>query len=165
MSHLFAPGCSIFLTKRRRFFWAAWWTEAPHHVPFRKPDASNGGASTFEQAREEAQQRAGQPLVLLDPLWARAWNRILRGEEPWPSAASREPRSRKKEQNTQVETTSIWSILGVPHEVSLDELKVAYRRKVLETHPDRGGNAEELRHVLRAFKEASARLKRPKAKK
>src|SRR4029079_1450360 len=46
MSELASAVCSITLTQRRRFFWAAWWTAAPCEAPFRKPDASNGGATT-----------------------------------------------------------------------------------------------------------------------
>lgn len=166
MPQLFAPGCSILLTKRRRFFWAAWWTEAPCHVPFRKPDASGGGAASHEDALAEAQRQAGRPLIVLDSLWARAWNRILRGEDPWPTAASREPRVRKESSpETAEEDASVWSVLGVQQGVSPEELKAAYRRKVLETHPDQGGDAEELRRVLRAFEEASTRLRRPKSRK
>src|SRR4051812_25508749 len=40
--------CSITATQRRRFFWAAWWTGAPCHAPFRRPDAANGGARSAQ---------------------------------------------------------------------------------------------------------------------
>src|SRR5690242_5052138 len=93
MTDLFAPVVSITTTKRRRFFWAAWWSAPPARVPFRKPDASDGGAETYEDAIAAASMRAGAPLTVTDPLWARAWMRILRGQEPFPSKASREPRA------------------------------------------------------------------------
>jgi hypothetical protein len=157
MAQLVAPGCSIQKTPRHRFFWAAWWTAAPCHVPFRKPDASGGGAPSFDDARRAAEQAAGRPLVLLDPLWARAWNRILRGEDPWPTLASREPREVRR--SSEPVPPSVWSILGVEHGVSPEELKAAYRRRVLEAHPDQGGQAEELRMILGAYKEASRRLR------
>jgi hypothetical protein len=165
MPQLFAPGCSILLTKRRRFLWAAWWTGAPAHIPFRQPDASEGGAASHEEAFAEAQRRAGCPLILLDPLWARAWNRILRGEDPWPSAASREPRPRAEAPRVSAEEeASVWAVLGVKPGVTPAELKAAYRRRVLEHHPDQGGNAEALRRVLAAYDEALRRLRLPARK-
>ena len=54
MPDLATAVCSITPTQRRRYFWAAWWTSAPQHSPFRKPDASNGGARTPEEALAEA---------------------------------------------------------------------------------------------------------------
>lgn len=164
MAQLFAPGCSIITTKRHRFLWAAWWTEPPEHVPFRKPDASDGGAGSHAEALAQATQQAGVHLVVLDPLWARAWNRILRGEDPWPSAASREPRRRAEAPAGEPAGPegSVWSVLGVTREVSADDLKAAYRRKVREAHPDQGGDAAAFRRVLQAYDEASRRLRKPR---
>lgn len=82
MSELVSALCSITATKRRRFFWAAWWTGAPSYAPFRKPDASNGGAATEAEALAEAERVAGRRLTMIEPYWARAWNRMLRGEAP-----------------------------------------------------------------------------------
>jgi hypothetical protein len=162
VSELFAPVCSITTTKRRRFFWAAWWSGPPVRVPFRKPDASDGGASTLEEALAAAEQRAGATLTLIDPLWARAWIRILRGEEAWPSKASREPRAAAPASRTTTDAPSIWTTLGVSRDVTERELKAAYRRKALETHPDQGGDQEAFRQVLRAYEEAQRRLQRPR---
>ncbi|HTN92474.1 MAG TPA: hypothetical protein VL242_52765, partial [Sorangium sp.] len=67
-------------TRRRRFLWAAWWTAEPAREPFRPPDASQGGARTVEEARAQAERAAGRPLVEIEPAWATAWTRILRGE-------------------------------------------------------------------------------------
>lgn len=161
MTQLFAPGCSITKTKRRRFLWAAWWSAPPQHAPFRKPDACGGGASTHAEALAEAERQANMRLGQLDPLWARAWNRVLRGEPPWPGEASREPRRRPQDAGGEA-ARSVWEILGVTRDASLDELRAAYRRKVLETHPDQGGDAEELKRVLRAYEEAERRLRRPR---
>lgn len=160
MSQLFAPVCSITTTKRRRFFWAAWWSGPPVRVPFRKPDASDGGAATRDEALAAAEQRAGMKLTEIDPLWARAWLRILRGEPAWPSKASREPRSTSLEPRPG--ETSIWEVLGVTRDVSDTELKAAYRRRALETHPDHGGDEEAFRRVLDAYAEAKRRLRRPR---
>ena len=161
---LFAPVCSITTTKRRRFFWAAWWTGAPVRVPFRKPDASDGGASTFEEALASAEQRAGGKLTVIDPLWARAWIRVLRGERPFPHARSAEP-ARRPPRSTAggaPEGASIWSLLGVGRDATEVELKAAYRRRALETHPDHGGDDASFRRVVRAYEEAQRRLRKPR---
>lgn len=163
MSELFAPVCSIATTKRRRFFWAAWWSGPPTRVPFKKPDASDGGAATREEALAAAEARAGARLVEIDPLWARAWIRILRGEAVWPSKASREPASARSAARAEDETKrSVWQTLGVSRDVSEVELKVAYRRRALETHPDQGGDEASFRRVIDAYAEAQRRLKKPR---
>ena len=159
---LFAPVCSITTTKRRRWFWAIWLGGPPLVVPFRKPDASDGGAATYEDALAAATARAGATLVVLDPLWARAWVRMLRGEEPWPSRRSREPQNTRTASG--VEPGSIWELLGVTRETNAVELKAAYRKRVVETHPDQGGDAQTVRKVIAAYDEARRRLRRPRAK-
>ena len=134
-------------------------------MPFRKPDASDGDASTYEGALAAAERRAGRSLSVIDPLWARAWIRLLRGEEIWPSRASREPRTRPTRSTTSApEAQSIWSVLGVSRDVTESELKAAYRRRALETHPDHGGDEATFRRVLHAYVEAQRRLERPRPK-
>lgn len=160
MPELFAAACSITTTKRRRYFWAAWWTGVPTHVPFRKPDASGGGVSSREAALAAAEAQAGRTLVEIDPLWARAWMRVLRGQEAWPSKASREPHVTTKSERASDE--SIWSLLGVDRNVTEAELKAAYRKRALETHPDHGGDDETFHRIVRAYAEAQRRLRRPR---
>lgn len=163
VSSLFAPVCSVTRTSRGRYFWAAWWSSPPHDVPFRKPDAEGGGAATREAALAAAERRAGTPLIEIDGLWARAWKRMLRGQPPWPSQASREPRAaRSGTLERHHDDASIWSVLGVSTHVTEAELKTAYRKKALETHPDRGGDALAFRRVVAAYAEARRRLRRPK---
>jgi hypothetical protein len=166
MTSLFAPVCSITRTKRGWFFWAAWWSGPPAYVPFRKPDAEGGAAATREEALAAAQKRAGARLVEIDALWARAWMRMLRGQPTWPSKASREPRSARVEKPWVGEgNASIWSVLGISANATEEELKTAYRKKALETHPDRGGDAQAFRRVVAAYAEARRRLRRPKRRK
>jgi hypothetical protein len=157
---VFAPALSITSTKRRRFFWAGWWTAPPSRVPFRKPDASDGGAETFDDAVKAAEARAGMLLTVIDALWARAWLRILRGQDPWPTRASREP---ARAATRQAAPESIWSLLGVAQTASLTEIKAAYRKRALELHPDRGGDPETFRRLLAAYAEAQKRAARPKS--
>lgn len=164
MGELFVPVCSITMTKRRRFFWAAWWTGAPVVVPFKKPDASDGGATTLEEALANAEKRAGLSLSLIDPLWARAWIRILRGEPAWPSKASREPARRAAEPRGTTEPGSIWELLGVTSDVTEAELKAAFRKRAIELHPDQGGDDETFRRLVRAHAEAQRRVKKPRPK-
>lgn len=161
-TELFAPVCSITMTKRRRFFWAAWWTGPPTRVPFKKPDASDGGAASYDAALAAAEARAGRSLVVIDALWAKAWIRVLRGEPVWPSRASREPIAPKAKPALAPE--SVWAVLGVTADATEADLKAAYRRRAVETHPDQGGDEESFRRVLRAYEEAKKRLRRPKRK-
>ena len=165
MSQLFAPLCSITTTKRRRFFWAVWSSGPPTHVPFKKPDAADGGAATREEALAAAEKKVGTTLTEIDPLWARAWIRILRGQAPWPSKASREPiGARPKPEGLPSGETSIWELLGVSRDATEAELKAAYRKRVLEAHPDHGGDNETFRRIVSAYLEARRRLRKPRRK-
>jgi hypothetical protein len=164
VSSLLAPVCSITTTKRRRFFWAAWWSAPPTRVPFRKPDASDGGAPTFDEARAAAERAAGTNLTVISSEWARAWIRILRGQPPWPSGAT--AASRGTEASVPAApgdaSASIWQVLGVRPGVTVTELKEAFRKRALETHPDHGGDPAAFRRLLLAYREAQRRLRRPR---
>jgi hypothetical protein len=140
--------CSITATARKRFFWAAWWTGVPHRAPFRKPDASNGGAKTEAEALAEAERIAGRHLTLVEPYWARAWNRVLRGEAPPPSPSPRAPKSVRPDPTARA---SSWSILGIEPGAELTEIRRAYKKRALETHPDQGGDESAFRDVQRAY--------------
>ena len=155
MTDLATAVCSITATQRRRFFWAAWWTAAPRYAPFQKPDASNGGASSREQALAEAMQRAGRHLVLIEPHWAHAWNRMLRGEAPPPPPTPRPPRALPTSA-----PASSWTVLGLEPGADLTAIKRAFRQRALETHPDRGGEAAQFREVQRAYERLLARRAR-----
>eukprot|EP00438_Fugacium_kawagutii_P035441 Skav231811 [mRNA] locus=scaffold692:298985:299458:- [translate_table: standard] len=47
------------------------------------------------------------------------------------------------------------STLGVTPWASYEEIRAAFKRRVLETHPDKGGRACDFRQVMLAFEEAS----------
>ncbi len=158
MSELYAPVVSVFLTKRRRFAWAAWWTGAPVREPFRQPDAHGGGTRTPEQARAEAEAVAGAALRLIESSWARAWSRILVGAEPWPARAAAAAPVPK------TAPASIWTTLGVETQVTAAELKRAFRMRSLEVHPDRGGSDAAFRELVDAYAEACKRVARPRRK-
>ncbi len=164
MADLFAAACSIAPTRRRRFFWAAWWTAPPCREPFRKPDASSGGARTREEALREAEEASGRPLALLDGSWARAWSRWLVGERPWTTrqapggAQEHAPQPAKAPR-----IASAWQVLGLAPGASPEDIKRAFRRLALETHPDHlGGDGEAFRAVQRAYERALASAARPR---
>jgi hypothetical protein len=162
--------CSIAATRRRRFLWAAWWSGPPSPHPFRKPDAHGGGARSEEEAHHQAQAATGRSLVRIDGRWARAWSRIMQGEP----AFRRPPVARVGEEAPVAEhgtgdparraaepPTSTWALLGVARTATLDEIKRAYRKRALESHPDQGGDPEAFRALLRAYERAVARHRRP----
>lgn len=150
--------CSITPTQRRRYFWAAWWTGQPGHAPFRKPDASHGGARSFEEALVEAQSVAGRTLSIIDPYWARAWKSVLRGQDPGPPPTAAKARTPERPRPAPDAPVSAWSVLGLAPEASLAELKRAYQKRALETHPDQGGDPDAFRAVQRAYEKLLKRL-------
>jgi hypothetical protein len=172
-SSLFTPLLSIVPTRRRRFFWAAWWTAPPEQSPFRKPDASSGGARTPEEAREAAERAAGQPLVAGDPRWAGAWVRVLRGDPPWPKPRDPVDADRRGEHASPPSRPPAGSrpwafgLLGVTRDASAPEVKRAFRALALRTHPDRGGeeaafiDAKRALEIALAATEGKPRRKRP----
>jgi hypothetical protein len=172
VTQLFAPVCSVTPTRRRRFLWAAWWSGPPGREPFRPPDAASGGARTREEAHQQAERACGAPLVAIDGSWARAWARVLRGEPAFPSATGEgarvdgQARAPALNDAARAEPRSVWDTLGVPPSATDEEVKRAYRQRALETHPDRGGDAEAFRAVQRAYEVASGRkakaARRPK---
>ncbi len=157
MSDLSTAVCSITPTQRRRFFWAAWWTHAPTHAPFRKPDASNGGAQSIEEALADAQRVAGRHLTLIEPYWARSWNRVLRGEAPPPPPQARAARARSRPVS-EAARPSAWSVLGLAPGAALADVKRAFRKRALATHPDQGGDAESFRELQQAYEKLLVKL-------
>jgi hypothetical protein len=157
MTELASAVCSITATRRRRYFWAAWWIGAPTHTPFRKPDAANGGAPTRAAALAEAERVAGRHLTVVSGYWARAWMCVLRGQPvpplPEPSRAAVKPAAVS-------EPGSAWAILGLPQGAPASAVRRAFHAKALETHPDQGGDAERFRMVMRAFERLTNKTKR-----
>jgi len=146
--------CSVTVTQRRRYFWAAWWTGEPRESPFRAPDASNGGLRSLEDALAEAEQRADRFLALVEPYWARAWSRVLRGERPPPKPP---PRVTRLERPI---VRSAWDQLGLSAAASLADVKVAFRARALVMHPDHGGDPDDFRELYRTYERLVAKLAR-----
>lgn len=150
MTELVSPVVSLVRTQRGRWLWAAWWSGPPTRVPFRKPDASNGGAASREEALAAAELAAGRVLHEIDFRWARGWNRVLRGQPPFTPADLRAldgvsaPKTKRGPRPPR-------QVLGVSKDASADEIKAAFRRRAFETHPDRGGDAGEFREVHDAY--------------
>jgi len=157
-SALFAPVCAIAPTRRRRFLWAAWWTAAPSRKPFQRPDAFAGGARTRAEAQAAAERAAHCKLTEIESSWARAWANVLVGKDPWPSARAESGHEAPKARTT-ANATSVWQTLGLEAGATVLEIKRAYRARALQTHPDRGGSAEEFRAVQSAYESALKRRK------
>ncbi|AKT44081.1 J domain-containing protein [Chondromyces crocatus] len=163
------PGhLSITTTKRRRYLWCAWWTGAPTREPFRKPDAFAGGARTLEEARRAAERAAGRPLDDIEPLWAGAWVRLQAGLPPFPSKKPKRPRPeqpppgqsqqrRRPDRPPGIPSrTSPFTLLGLAPTAPLAEIKRAFRRLALVTHPDQGGDSAAFMRARWAYEEALA---------
>jgi hypothetical protein len=142
---LFRGVYSVTRTKRRRFLWCAWWSGEPSEEPFRSPDAWSGGARTEEEARTLAERAAGMPLLPIEGRWAGAWVRVRMGLPPFVDrvgAAATVASRRAIDPHT---------LLGVAPGAPLEEVKAAFRRKALEHHPDRGGEAAAFIAVKHAY--------------
>jgi DnaJ domain len=138
--------------------WAAWWT-APHtRDPFRKPDASSGGARTREEARAQAERAAGRALVEIDGRWAGACVRIARGEDPWPKPRADRAQGEAPRVAPSPAGSKAWAraLLGVAPGAGQDEIKRAFRALALRTHPDRGGEEGAFIDAKRALDVALA---------
>jgi hypothetical protein len=155
---------AVTTTKRRRFIWCAWWTGAPVKKPFRKPDAW-AGARTEDEARRLAEKAAGRPLTPIEPAWARAWIRIQAGLPPWVTREAKQarpepepPREVPLRRPASVSAgTSPFTVLGVAPGATAEQIKRAFRRLALATHPDRGGDVAGFIRVKWAHDEALAR--------
>lgn len=55
---------------------------------------------------------------------------------------------------------SYYDILGIRVHATGEEIREAYRRRVLECHPDKGGNAEEFKKVREAYETLSNPVER-----
>ena len=73
---------------------------------------------------------------------------LRRGDTRTAGAASTKATARKNQQ----QPVDPHDILGVPRGASVDEIKAAYRKLALATHPDKGGSADEFFRVARAYR-------------
>ena len=159
MSELFRGVVSIAPTKRRRYWWVAWWKAPPSADPFRPPDGFDGGARTPEEARRSAERAAGTTLSEIEASWARAWLRVREGKSPWPkrreeSAGRPSPRTER--------VPSAREVLGVGKSATEDEIKRAFRARALELHPDRGGDPAVFIRMKKAYESLQRRRRSPR---
>lgn len=59
-----------------------------------------------------------------------------------------------------VDNKEFYEILGVPQEANGDDIKKAYRKKVIKAHPDKGGDPEEFKKLQAAYEVLSSPDKR-----
>ena len=153
MTALFRAVVAVTKTKRRRYLWCAWWSDAPRADPFRPPDAWNGGSRTEEEAFEEAQATAGMSLSPIESRWAGAWLRVRGGLPPFPKRVPRVSSLEPKPIDPHV-------VLGIPAGASLEELRTGFRARALLLHPDQGGDVAAFIALKRAYDTLSARRAR-----
>jgi DnaJ family protein A protein 2 len=60
----------------------------------------------------------------------------------------------------EVDNKEFYEILGVPNDAPQDEVKKAYRKKVIKAHPDKGGDPEEFKKLQAAYEVISNPEKR-----
>jgi hypothetical protein len=58
---------------------------------------------------------------------------------------------------TPANNPSLWEILGISAKAPLEDIKAAYRKRALETHPDHGGDPSAFRALVRAYQMALLR--------
>lgn len=145
MSSLARAIVALAPTKRRRFLWCAWWTGTPTVEDFRPPDAWGGGATSEAEARRMAERAAGRPLELVDGPWAGAWRRVMAGLPPFPTRSAPRPAT------AAARAVDPYAVLGVRAADPIATVKAAFRTKVLEHHPDRGGDPEAFIAIKRAY--------------
>jgi hypothetical protein len=137
---------ALALTKRRRWLWCVWWTGEPSASPFRPPDAWGGGARTEAEAGELAARAAGRPAARIDGAWAGAWRRLQAGRPAFATRAARPSTGALA-----ARPVDPHAVLGVPPGATLAALRAAFRARVLEHHPDRGGDPATFIAIKRAY--------------
>jgi DnaJ family protein A protein 2 len=60
----------------------------------------------------------------------------------------------------EVNTQEFYDILGVPKDAAQDDIKKAYKKKVIKAHPDKGGDIEEFKKLQAAYEVLSQPEKR-----
>lgn len=92
--------------------------------------------------------------------------RALRGQAPVVDPPRVGPEA--EAQAAPSKRLSPWAVLQIEPDAPADAIKRAFRRRALETHPDRGGDPDVFRAVQHAYERAIGKRqkqdKRPKKK-
>jgi hypothetical protein len=111
-----------------------------------------------ESGRVRVLVEVGGVRALLTPGGARSLGDRLRSEAGLIESEERRLRKEEAERAAFFESMRAdprggpaLALLGVSQPFTSDDLKAAYRRRAKETHPDRGGSAEEFRRVREAY--------------
>jgi DnaJ-domain-containing protein 1 len=85
----------------------------------------------------------------------------MRGMPPFsPAELARAASGEKrlpKARSSDAAPRSSWVVLGVDPHANALEIKRAFRKRALETHPDQGGDAAEFRAVKAAYEKVMSR--------
>lgn len=104
-----------------------------------------------------AEQSAQRHLTQIEPYWARAWKGVLRGQLPAPPKGPGHEQVSTRPPRMQIRDA--WSVLGVLPNASLEEVRRAFRKRALETHPDHGGDPALFRELSSAHEKVMAKLR------
>lgn len=105
----------------------------------------------------DAEAAAQRKLTIIDPHWARAWKSVLRGQTP-SAPPTADARAKRRSSRAAATTPSHWSVLGLEPGAPLTDVKQAYRKRALQTHPDQGGDADLFRATQHAYEKITAKL-------
>lgn len=66
----------------------------------------------------------------------------------------------QEQQESEVENSELYEVLGVPKDASQDEIRKAFKKLAVKHHPDRGGDADKFKEINAAHEVLSDPEKR-----
>ena len=75
---------------------------------------------------------------------------------------SRHPFEQFMKQNQNINNNEYYEILGIEKNASESQIKKAFRKKAIKTHPDRGGDIEKFKKLSEAYEVLSDKTKKEK---
>ena len=132
------------------------WASTSHHTSYnrsesRRDDSETLSASISETFRtlvddnpdlmEEESIRRAMELSMLD------FALVHHSEQRYKSH-----NTQQEQKNSNAKDKLPHEILGIPANATKEEMKMAYRRRALETHPDKGGRPGEFEAVAHAYR-------------
>ncbi len=120
------------------------------------PDAW-GSERTREEALAAAYKIAGRPLPEIEGHFAGAWVRVQAGKAPYFIRERRPPPPPPRKPPPEFREGCPFVVLGLSSSATRTEVRRAFHRLALATHPDRGGHAADFVRARRAYLAALSR--------
>jgi hypothetical protein len=108
-------------------------------------------------------ERKGKQMVFACDKWDRARDNIraigmtieaIRGMERWGASEMMERTFAAVEALEAPKPKTWWTIMECPRETPVEALKIIYRNRVKQYHPDAGGTAEQFQAIHEAYQDA-----------